>query len=362
MHASEATVEAVLASLDEHGFCIVEGLLGADVDATRKELTAILDATPEGRNSFEGFRTRRMYAVFAKTRRFDEPAVHPLVLGVTEALLGVNPVLSSVVGIEIGPGETGQPLHRDDGKYPIPRPHQEVILNTMWALDDFTIENGATVIHSGTHRWDGEVETAKTHSVVLNAAAAGSKGKGDGDGKLAQQKLRGKGGGKSLLHEAMRGYAEVKAVMPRGSCMFYRGSVLHGGGANESEAARLGVILEYVAGWLRPQENHVLAVNQRIVRTLPERLQELLGYNVSIHRLAAGPRPPRFPLAMHTVCFDEPVAHATHSSLEWRHRFVFTYPHVSTLPSPHWPPVLANADSPTFHRLCRWQAPAKDSE
>ena len=47
---------------------------------------------------------------------------------------GVNPVLSSVVGIEIGPGESSQPLHRDDGKYPIARPHQELIVNTMWAL------------------------------------------------------------------------------------------------------------------------------------------------------------------------------------------------------------------------------------
>jgi hypothetical protein len=88
MHASEATVEAVVASMDEHGFCIVEGLLGDDVDAIRQELTDILDSTPQGRNNFEGFRTRRMYAVYAKTRRFDAPAVHPLVLGVMESLLG----------------------------------------------------------------------------------------------------------------------------------------------------------------------------------------------------------------------------------------------------------------------------------
>ena len=68
--------------------------------------------------------------------------------------------------------------------------------------------------------------------------------------------------------------------MPAGSVMFFTGSVYHGGGANNSDRPRLGTILEYVAGWLRPQENHVLAVPQDIVRTVPQRLQELLGYNI----------------------------------------------------------------------------------
>ena len=62
--------------------------------------------------------------------------------------------------------------------------------------------------------------------------------------------------------------------------MFYLGTLWHGGGANQTDRPRLGVILEYVASWLRPQENHLLAVPPEIVRGLPERLQELLGYNV----------------------------------------------------------------------------------
>jgi ectoine hydroxylase-related dioxygenase (phytanoyl-CoA dioxygenase family) len=62
--------------------------------------------------------------------------------------------------------------------------------------------------------------------------------------------------------------------------LFIAGSLYHGGGANRSDRPRLGVLLEYAAGWLRQQENHVLAVPQDVVRTLPERLQELLGYNI----------------------------------------------------------------------------------
>ena len=62
--------------------------------------------------------------------------------------------------------------------------------------------------------------------------------------------------------------------------MFYLGSLWHGGGANQTAAQRLGVILEYAASWLRPQENHCLAVPREVAAKLPERLQELLGYNI----------------------------------------------------------------------------------
>jgi ectoine hydroxylase-related dioxygenase (phytanoyl-CoA dioxygenase family) len=69
--------------------------------------------------------------------------------------------------------------------------------------------------------------------------------------------------------------------MPAGSVMFFVGSVFHGGGANTTDRPRLGVILEYVVGWLRQQENHVIAVPKETMRTLPRRLQELLGYNIA---------------------------------------------------------------------------------
>jgi ectoine hydroxylase-related dioxygenase (phytanoyl-CoA dioxygenase family) len=62
--------------------------------------------------------------------------------------------------------------------------------------------------------------------------------------------------------------------------MFYVGRIWHGGGANTTDRPRLGVILEYVASWLRPQENHLLAVPREVAAELPERLQELLGYNI----------------------------------------------------------------------------------
>ena len=75
-------------------------------------------------------------------------------------------------------------------------------------------------------------------------------------------------------------YDSIPAEMPRGGVLIWHGSLWHGGGANGTDRPRLGVVLEYVVSWLRQQENHILAVPRQVVRTLPPRLQELLGYNV----------------------------------------------------------------------------------
>ncbi len=54
----------------------------------KAELGVVLAATPTGRNDFEGFATRRIYRLFGKTRVFDEWAIHPVLLGVLDAVLG----------------------------------------------------------------------------------------------------------------------------------------------------------------------------------------------------------------------------------------------------------------------------------
>jgi ectoine hydroxylase-related dioxygenase (phytanoyl-CoA dioxygenase family) len=107
----------------------------------------------------------------------------------------------------------------------------------MWPLDEFTAENGATRFIPGSHAWEP--------------------GRVPGPADPVEQ-----------------------ALISPGSAMFYLGSLWHGGGANDTGKPRLGVILEYAAGWLRQQENHYLAVPRETVAGLPDRLQELLGYNI----------------------------------------------------------------------------------
>ena len=237
MPAATSTGQDIAERLTEDGYVVVTGMMADDdVQAARADLDRVLSATPTGRNPFEGFSTQRVYALFAKTRLFDQAAIDPLLRDVLDRVLGPHQ-LSAPVGIRIGPGEQAQILHRDDSIYPVPEPHPPLVLNTMWPLDEFTAENGATRFIPGSHAWEPGRRPTPDDPVV-------------------------------------------QATMSPGSAMFYLGSLWHGGGANQTAQPRLGVILEYAAGWLRQQENHLLAVPRAVVRELPERLQELLGYNI----------------------------------------------------------------------------------
>jgi ectoine hydroxylase-related dioxygenase (phytanoyl-CoA dioxygenase family) len=233
----DSRVEEVVKGLSADGYFVVERFLDADrVAATKADLQRVLEQTPTGRNDFEGWSTKRIYALFRKTRCFDDLAIDPLVWDVTAQVLGPHFQLSAPTGIQIGPGEPAQILHRDDSIYPLPKPHQEVVLNTMWAFDDFVEANGATRMVPGSHLWEPGRTPTQPDTIPME--------------------------------------------MPAGSVMFYLGSVWHGGGANNTDRPRLGVILEFIVSWMRAQENHLLAVPRDVAATLPERLQELLGYNI----------------------------------------------------------------------------------
>ena len=222
--------------LQRDGYVLLPGLLDdATLARARTELATILDHTPTGRDDFEGRRTKRAYALFGKTRALDPLATHPAILALLDAVLGEYH-LSAPTAIEIGPEEGRQPLHPDDALYPIPRPHQELVVNIMWPLVDFTVANGATRIVRGSHLWVDQLPAPGTPTVAIE--------------------------------------------MPAGSALVYLGSVWHGGGANTTDASRLGVVMHYARAWLRPVENHVLVVPPEVMATLPERLQELLGYNI----------------------------------------------------------------------------------
>ena len=229
-------IDALVTQVNRDGYATIPDAISAlQVKTARHDLEAILESTPVGRDDFEGRRTQRVYALFAKTRSLDALATHPDVLALLDRVL-VNYQLSAPAGIAIGPGETAQPLHPDDAIYPIPRPRPELVVNIMWPLEDFTVANGATRVVPGSHRWTDERPGPDTPTVAVE--------------------------------------------MPAGTALVYVGSLWHGGGANRTDQTRLGVVLHYAAAWLRPVENHVLAVPRALAATLPERLQELLGYNI----------------------------------------------------------------------------------
>ena len=224
----------------EQGYTIVPdaiepGLLDA-LDESLDRLERFLEVEPSP-NSFEGHHTLRIYNLLAYDDVWQQVPVHPHVLPIVEGVLDPGCLISSLSSINIGPGEAAQPIHADDQLIPIPKPHPPTVCNTMWALTDFTEANGATRIMPGTHLSD--------HNPDYGAA-----------------------------------FDSIPAEMERGSVLVWHGSLWHGGGANRSDRARLGVVVHYAASWLRPVENHVLVVGPDAARDRSPRLQELLGYNI----------------------------------------------------------------------------------
>jgi len=223
----------------EQGYTIVHDAIDLDLtDALVDDLTRLeheLAVVPSA-NDFEGLHTVRIYNLLVHGPLYQQIPVHPAVLSIVEGVLDPGCLISSLSSIAIDGGETAQPIHADDQLIPLPKPHPPTVCNSMWALTDFTEANGATRIIPGSNRWGDERPGPDAETVTV--------------------------------------------VMPAGTALLYSGSAWHGGGANQTDADRLGVVLHYAASWLRPVENHVLAVPPELARTLPVRLQELLGYNI----------------------------------------------------------------------------------
>ena len=222
------------------GYTILEGVIEPELRCALlgelERLERDYEIVPS-KNAFEGHHTVRIYNLLVHGKVFEQVPVHPAVLPVVDGVLDPGCLVSSLSSIAIDPGERAQPIHADDQLIPIPKPHVAIICNTMWALTDFTDENGATRIVPGSHLRD--------HSPTY-----------------------------------LQPYDSIAAEMPAGSVLVWHGSLWHGGGANRSERRRVGIAMNYCAGYVRQQENQQLGIPRAIARHFAPRLRQLVGYGV----------------------------------------------------------------------------------
>ncbi|HUS61228.1 MAG TPA: phytanoyl-CoA dioxygenase family protein [Acidimicrobiales bacterium] len=243
---STARPEEVAEALADDGACIVDGVAPPGLlDRFEDEIRPFVEATAAGPDDFSGHNTRRTGALIARSPAAREMVANPLVLGAAGVVLGhaTSFQLHLTQTIAIGPGEPAQPVHRDQWAFdffPFPRGY-EVQCNTIWALTDFTDENGATRVVPGSNHLDDRLRFEQ------------------GD--------------------------TVPAEMARGSILFYTGSVYHGGGANRSDMTRVGVNITYNLSWLRQEENQYLATPLDEAKELPDDLLRLMGYQRGAYAL-----------------------------------------------------------------------------
>lgn len=231
---------AHLERIARDGYTIVEDAIEpALVDELSADLLRLEKerGTLPAENAFEGEHTLRIYNLLVHGALYQRIPVHANVLPLVEGVLDPGCLVSSLSSIAVCSGETPQPLHADDILMPLARPHAAVVCNSMWALTDFTEENGATRLVPGSHLW--------------------------GDGTAYGSDLE-----------------TVPAEMGRGSVLVWHGSLWHGGGANRTAERRVGIAMNYCAGFIRQQENQQLGIPREIAARFSPRLRQLVGYGI----------------------------------------------------------------------------------
>ena len=226
--------------LRRDGVVAVRELVSPELaDAVAAELRPHLDAEGmKSRSIFNNQLTNRYGGALRTAPSAAALVEHDLVLDVLDDILlpfASTYRISSLAAIEIMPGEKHQALHRDDTVYPIDIAGMELTVGVMWSLSDFTEENGGTRVIPGSHRY-----------------------------------LR-------SWHLPDVSHWE-STVMPKGSAVLYLGSTWHGGGANNSNAPRLGMVNTYCLGWLRPEANMYLNTPPEIAARYGPKIRALLGY------------------------------------------------------------------------------------
>ena len=248
----DCSTDDLIDLLEQDGAAIVDGFVSdiwlaefnAAVQTSVDHYTPYDYGEPEA-EEFLGRQTVRLNGLMNKAPNYIDLISDERLLTVMDHFLGPQCGqyrLNSSEVIEIHGGETAQELHWDDVIWPAHfwAPDKLLQFNVMVAATDFTENNGATQVVPGSHRWDHSTREAKAEEVTL-------------------------------------------ATMKAGSAVFIPGKTLHGGGTNTDGTKRRAIVASYVLGWLRTQENHFLHTSVEQSKTWPQRVRELLGYDLYAH-------------------------------------------------------------------------------
>ena len=230
--------------LDEQGFLLLESLIPLEMTAQLRERSLALAAaereTGKSHTYLANDSAQRVWNLVDKGEIFEEAIQQPKMLAAMEHLLGADCTLSSFTVNVLYPGAPDAGLHIDYplSGLPTPRPNFPLVANSVWFLDDFTLENGATSCVPRSHR-------------RLEA-----------------------------LPEPGVAYADAMQICgPRGSVLIVNGAVWHGSSRNITDAPRVGLLGFFCRSILKPQQAHLKLVSDEVIARATPTLKRLLGFD-----------------------------------------------------------------------------------
>ena len=237
-----AVVEAALGDLDRDGYCVIPGVLDEQTVARARDAldraAAEDDAAGTARRYGPGLANQRVWALLNRGDEFVELAIHPLGLEFVKARMGPDVLLGNLSANITAPGgdrEIGR-LHTDQGYLPGRWPYI-LATNVAWFLDDFTADNGATLVVPGSHEFvdDATFEVAPTTPAQLTG--------------------------------------------PAGTMAVIDGRLHHATGLNRTrDAKRRGVFATFTPPFIRGQENWTVSLDPAVLERYPE-LSAITGFD-----------------------------------------------------------------------------------
>jgi ectoine hydroxylase-related dioxygenase (phytanoyl-CoA dioxygenase family) len=242
--------DEALADFESNGYVVLHGVLSAnEVANISKTLTLISNLEVDlDTNQFHTTdpKNRRVWNLLGKSRVFDNLITSELITSAMNRVFARDTrhkkyFLSSLQGVLLQPGGVAQKMHIDT---PVPEPIPPWIIkaNTIWLLDAFTSNNGATEVVPGSHK-----SGKKPPPEILDM----------------EQPI-------------------VKLTAPAGSVIITHGALWHRGGENSSTGIRRVLLGSFAASFAREistEEDSLRSIPSTVIHSLDPKLLEILGYS-----------------------------------------------------------------------------------
>ena len=194
---------------------------------------------------------QRVWNLINKHEIFQEVIQRPIIMDIMEEIFDRDTShhkfgLKSFQANIIGPGGSEQRLHVDTA-IPEPFPQWTIEANTVWLLDDFREDNGATWYLPGSHKW-------------------GTKPKEPDQSRSDLMQLAG---------------------IKKGSVAIHSGYLWHKSGENRSTEERMVLLGAFSASYARDvcnEEEYLVLTDKEKMMTFSPKLRELIGFGHGIHR------------------------------------------------------------------------------